>query len=97
MNLKEAAPQVLVLAPTRELALQTEEEVFELTRGLFGAKSCLVCGGMSYFKQKQRVQGGANIIVGTPGRILEMLEKKIIQTNQLKYFVLDEVDRMLDM
>lgn len=97
MNLKEAAPQVLVLAPTRELALQTEEEAFELTRGLFGAKTALVCGGLSFRNQIQRVQRGANVIIGTPGRVLAMIEKRLIQTNQVHYLVLDEVDRMLDM
>jgi ATP-dependent RNA helicase DeaD len=97
INLKEAAPQVLVLAPTRELALQTEEEAFELTRGLFGAKTALVCGGLSFKNQIQRVKHGANVIIGTPGRVLSMIEKHIIQTNQIHYLVLDEVDRMLDM
>lgn len=97
INPKEAAPQILILAPTRELALQTEEEAFELTRGLFGAKTALVCGGMSFRNQITKIQHGANVIIGTPGRVLAMLEKNILQTNQLRYFVLDEVDRMLDM
>ncbi|VVB74205.1 putative ATP-dependent RNA helicase [Candidatus Tiddalikarchaeum anstoanum] len=87
--------QVLVLAPTRELAKQISEEYVKFSRTK-GLKIATVYGGVSINDQIQRV-GVADIVVGTPGRILDLLKRRALKLDNVSYFVLDEADRMLDM
>lgn len=88
-------PQVLILAPTRELALQISEETKKLTQHNKPRISA-VYGGDSMQRQLQSFNRGVDIIVGTPGRIIDHLRRKSFQTNGLKFVVLDEADEMIN-
>jgi ATP-dependent RNA helicase DeaD len=86
--------QALVLAPTRELALQTEKEIRKLDKSV---KSITIYGGVSINPQMERLEQGVQIVVGTPGRILDHMERGTIDFSKIRWVVLDEADRMLDM
>src|SRR6266481_1750357 len=88
--------QAVVLAPTRELAIQVAQEVAEIGRGK-GVKVQSVYGGDSMERQLEGIRGGAHVIAGTPGRVLDHLRRKTLRFDAVKTFVLDEADRMLDM
>ncbi|XP_044095596.1 nucleolar RNA helicase 2 [Neovison vison] len=88
------APQVLVLAPTRELANQVSRDFSDITRKL--AVACFY-GGTPYGGQIERMRNGIDILVGTPGRIKDHLQNGKLDLTKLKHVVLDEVDQMLDM
>ncbi len=90
-------PQVLVLAPTRELALQVAESFSRYASHLPDIQVATIYGGQSYKLQIQALRRGAQIIVGTPGRIMDHMEKGTLQLNQLRALVLDEADEMLRM
>ena len=87
--------QALILAPTRELAIQITEELDELGRGT-PIRATTVYGGQAIRTQTQNLEKGAAIIVGTPGRVMDMLERGLLHFRNIKHVVLDEVDRMLD-
>ena len=91
------APQVLVLCPTRELAVQVAEEIARLAQFKRGVRELPIYGGQSYERQFRGLQNGAQIIIGTPGRIMDHLDRKSLRLDQLKMIILDEADRMLDM
>ena len=93
-NLK--AVQALILAPTRELAKQICEEIYKL-KGPRQLKVCSIYGGSSYDRQIKSLRQGAQIVVGTPGRVIDLLNKKALKVDTLKYVVLDEADDMLNM
>jgi len=86
----------LIVAPTRELALQIDEAISAIGRGL-GVRTAVLIGGEPMGKQLRQLSRGPQIIVGTPGRIVDHLEQKTVNFNSTKIFVLDEADRMLDM
>jgi ATP-dependent RNA helicase DeaD len=86
--------QALVLAPTRELALQTEKEIRKLDKNV---SSITIYGGVSINPQMEKLEQGVQIVVGTPGRILDHMERGTIDFSKLRWVVLDEADRMLDM
>jgi ATP-dependent RNA helicase RhlE len=88
-------PQALVLLPTRELAMQVLEQWRLLTRNPGGA--ALVCGGLAEGPQLDAVRRGAKLIVATPGRLEDYLQRRLVNLSSIKMLVLDEVDRMLDM
>jgi ATP-dependent RNA helicase DeaD len=88
--------QALVLAPTRELAVQVCEEISSL-RGTKAFSVAPVYGGQSYTEQFRRFKQGVDILVGTPGRILDHLERGTLKLDKLQYLILDEADEMLDM
>ena len=90
------APQALVLAPTRELAVQVARDAEELGRSM-GIRSLPIYGGMGYAAQIQGLEAGAQLIIGTPGRILDHLLKGTLTLDWLKILVFDEADRMLSM
>ncbi len=96
VELQRPEVQALVLAPTRELAMQVAQEVKELGRGR-GVKVEAIYGGDSMERQIQGIEGGAHVIAGTPGRVLDHLRRKTLRMGALKTLVLDEADRMLDM
>lgn len=87
--------QALVLAPTRELAIQITGEIEDLGR-FTPIRAVTIYGGEAIQAQQRKLEGGAQILVGTPGRIMDMLERGHIHFNNIRNVVLDEVDRMLD-
>ena len=95
---REPSPKVrvLVLLPTRELAIQVNEE-YEKLRGERLSKAALVIGGVSEKTQIQAVRAGASMVVATPGRLQDFINRKLIDLREVKILVLDEADRMLDM
>ena len=88
--------QALILAPTRELANQVAEELTNI-QGNTGLNIQTVYGGTDLEKQAKNLQAGVDIIVGTPGRVMDMTERGFINLEKPTFFVLDEADRMLDM
>jgi ATP-dependent RNA helicase DeaD len=90
-------PQVLALCPTRELAVQVAEEVAKLALFKKGVRELPIYGGQSYERQFRGLQGGAQIIIGTPGRVMDHLRKGTLRLGELRMVILDEADRMLDM
>ncbi len=89
-------PQVLILAPTRELAGQIADSVCKYGRHT-GISRTTVFGGVSQYSQVKKIGGGVNIVVATPGRLLDLVRQKHIDLRSIEIFVLDEADRMLDM
>jgi ATP-dependent RNA helicase RhlE len=92
----EARPGALVLVPTRELALQIGKQ-YEQLRGKRLPPTALLIGGVPERAQLQAVRAGAKLVVATPGRFEDLLDRKLIALEGIKTLVLDEVDRMLDM
>lgn len=88
--------RALVLAPTRELAIQNFETFNKLGRGL-KLRTTTVFGGVSQVKQVQMLKSGVDILVATPGRLIDLINQGFINLSSLEVFVLDEADRMLDM
>lgn len=97
LNVKRFRVQALVLCPTRELADQVAKEIRTLGRGIHNIKVLTLCGGMPMGPQIGSLEHGTHILVGTPGRILDHLEKGRINLEELNTLVLDEADRMLEM
>lgn len=97
LDVSRRVPQAMVIAPTRELADQLVASIRALAVGLDGVRVLLVSGGNSSRDQRDALQAGAHVVVGTPGRLLHQLQLKRIQTKELQMVVLDEADRMLDM
>lgn len=93
---KSGAPRALILAPTRELALQIEKDAKALAR-YTSLKVTSVVGGMDYQKQRDGLNGPVDILVATPGRLLDFHQKRDIDLSQVEVLVLDEADRMLSM
>ncbi|KAM0677174.1 ATP-dependent RNA helicase dbp2 [Binucleata daphniae] len=89
-------PIVLILAPTRELVLQINE-VVDVYRKLFGMRSCTIYGGVSAHGQRQALRDGCEIVVATPGRLIDLYDQGVISLSRVSFLVLDEADRMLDM
>lgn len=88
--------KTLILTPTRELAIQIEESLQAYGRHL-GFKKLVIFGGVSQHHQVLALQKGVDILVATPGRLLDLIQQRIIHLNDIETFVLDEADRMLDM
>jgi ATP-dependent RNA helicase DeaD len=88
--------QAVALAPTRELAIQVAQETAEIGRGR-GVRVETVYGGDSMERQLEGIRAGAQVIVGTPGRVLDHLRRRTLDFSAVRYLVLDEADRMLDM
>ncbi|WP_286155149.1 DEAD/DEAH box helicase [Bacillus sp. FJAT-27264] len=93
---ERAYPQALILAPTRELALQITEEARKLARHT-GVKILAVYGGQDVEKQLRKLEGGRHLIIGTPGRLLDHLRRETLDLSGVKMLVLDEADQMLHM
>jgi ATP-dependent RNA helicase DeaD len=97
LDLSQKTPQALVLAPTRELALQVCEAFERYASHLHGVHILPVYGGQGYGVQLSALRRGVHIIVGTPGRIMDHLDKGTLDLSELRYLVLDEADEMLKM
>ncbi|HEY4246974.1 MAG TPA: DEAD/DEAH box helicase [Lacunisphaera sp.] len=89
--------QVLVLCPTRELAVQVSEEFGKLALFKRGLMEVPIYGGQSYERQFRALAAGAQVVIGTPGRVMDHMERGTLRLENLKVIVLDEADRMLDM
>ena len=89
-------PQALVLAPTRELALQVADSMIEYGKHL-GVRVLAVYGGQPYGPQIGNLKRGVDVVVGTPGRLNDLLERKVLNLSEIKTVVLDEADEMLNM
>ena len=88
-----AGPRALVVTPTRELAIQVEQVLRQLGSEL---RLALLYGGIGYASQTAALKGGVDVVVGTPGRILDMVGRKQLALSRVEYLVLDEADEMLD-
>ncbi|MFI4919045.1 MAG: DEAD/DEAH box helicase [Legionellales bacterium] len=89
--------QALILAPTRELAIQVAEQFELLSAHQPGTTIAILCGGQEYGKQLKQLRGGAQIVVGTPGRIMDHIERGTLPLANLRTFIIDEADEMLRM
>ncbi len=95
-NEKKRVIKALILTPTRELAIQIDECLVDYTR-YTGIRHCVIYGGVKQNAQVNGLKAGADILVATPGRLFDLMNQKIVSLNAVRYFVLDEADRMLDM
>lgn len=89
------APVALVMAPTRELAIQIDKEILTVYKTQ-GISTVCIYGGSSYEMQEAALRRGVDVVIGTPGRILDLMHRETLNLTQLKYVILDEADRMLE-
>lgn len=97
INLSQHKPQAIVMAPTRELAIQVAAEVKNLGKNIRGLKVLEIYGGASIVDQMRALKSGAHIVVGTPGRVKDLISRDRLQLDECHTFVLDEADEMLKM
>ena len=97
ISTKRKVPQALILTPTRELAKQVGNEVHKFGKYKKKLKTAVIFGGVSFRDQLRDIRDGAQIIIATPGRLLDHLEQSTIDLSAINMLVLDEADRMLDM
>jgi ATP-dependent RNA helicase DeaD len=93
---EENKPQALVLTPTRELAIQVKEDIFNIGR-FKRLKVSALYGKSPFYNQEKELKQKTHVVVGTPGRIIDHLEKGTFDTSMIKYLIIDEADEMLDM
>ncbi|MCF7797218.1 MAG: DEAD/DEAH box helicase [Lentisphaeria bacterium] len=93
---KKGTPRALILAPTRELAIQIDESIRTYGRYL-QVNHTTIFGGVNQYRQVKAMNQGVDIVVATPGRLLDLMNQGVVKLHELKVFILDEVDRMLDM
>ncbi len=93
---KDSDPRALVIAPTRELAIQIEKDAKAIGRHT-GLRSALIYGGVDYDKQRQQLKDGCDIIIATPGRLLDYHKQGVFSLNSVEVMVIDEADRMFDL
>lgn len=97
VDIQNKRTQAIVLCPTRELAIQVADEIRSLSKYMHGVKVLPVYGGQDIGKQIRSLKGGAQIIIGTPGRVMDHLRRKTIRCDEVHTIVLDEADEMLNM
>ncbi|MCD9467313.1 DEAD/DEAH box helicase [Photobacterium iliopiscarium] len=97
INLSQHKPQAIVMAPTRELAIQVAAEIKVLGQNIKGLKVLEIYGGASIVDQMRALKNGAHIVVGTPGRVKDLITRKQLHLDEVSTFVLDEADEMLKM
>ncbi len=90
------SPRVLIIAPTRELVVQIEAEA-KLLGGSTGFRIVAVYGGIDYMKQRGELAEGVDVLIGTPGRLIDYLKQKVYSLRRTQFLVIDEADRMFDM
>jgi ATP-dependent RNA helicase RhlB len=93
---KDSDPRALIIAPTRELAIQIEKDAKAIGRHT-GLRSALIYGGVDYDKQRQQLKDGCDIIIATPGRMLDYHKQGVFNLNSVEVMVIDEADRMFDL
>ncbi|MCK9272106.1 DEAD/DEAH box helicase [Candidatus Gracilibacteria bacterium] len=96
IDLTKPGIKAIILAPTRELVTQTKDEIYATSK-FMNLKSLSVYGGEPIYKQIKMLNKGQDIVIGTPGRVIDLIERGILKIAEIEFFVLDEVDRMLDM
>jgi ATP-dependent RNA helicase RhlB len=89
-------PRALIIAPTRELALQIHKDAAQLGK-YTGLRFALAYGGTNYVQQKEAIEKGCDILIGTPGRLIDFFKQKIFHLRDIEVIVLDEADRMFDL
>ena len=89
--------QAIILCPTRELAIQVAEELRNLSKYMHGVKVLPIYGGQDISRQIRSLKGGVQIIIGTPGRVMDHMRRHTIRLQELHTVVLDEADEMLNM
>ena len=94
--LKDGKGKGLIILPTRELALQVDETIKKIGK-VFGIRTAILIGGASMYHQVREVRNNPHVIIGTPGRIIDHIEQRILGLHDVKVLVLDEADRMFDM
>jgi len=92
---KAGFPKMLIVSPTRELAMQSQE-VLEAAGSSCGVRSVCVYGGVPKWTQKEALKKGVEVVVATPGRLIDLINEGVCDLSQVSYLVLDEADRMLD-
>ena len=97
INRSERHPQALIVCPTRELCLQITNDLGTFTKFTKGVFTEAVYGGASITMQIRNLKRGVHIVVATPGRLIDLIERKAIDLQKVKYVVLDEADEMLNM
>lgn len=97
IDAKEKKLQAMILCPTRELSIQVAEEISKLAKYKKGVRAIPVYGGQPIDRQIKALKSGVQIVVGTPGRVIDHINRKTIKTEAIKIFVLDEADEMFDM
>lgn len=97
MDPKDRHVQAIVLCPTRELAIQSAEEIRKLAKFMHGIKILPIYGGQDIAKQIRSLKGGVQVLIGTPGRVMDHMRRHTIKLDNLKMVVLDEADEMLNM
>ena len=97
LDLRQRSPQALVLVPTRELAIQVAEAFQKYAMHLPGFHVLPIYGGQSYTPQLNALKRGVHVVVGTPGRIMDHLERTTLSLEGIRFVVLDEADEMLQM
>ncbi|AXT74024.1 DEAD/DEAH box helicase [Vibrio sp. dhg] len=97
LDLNQRKPQAIVLAPTRELAIQVAAEMKNLGKNIKGLKVLEIYGGASIVDQMRALKNGAHVIVGTPGRVQDLINRERLYLDEVNTFVLDEADEMLNM
>jgi ATP-dependent RNA helicase DeaD len=97
IDVQNRAVQTLILCPTRELALQVAEEIKKLSKHKRGIRVEAIYGGDSIERQIRSLKSGVHIVIGTPGRVMDHMERNTLKLDQVKMMVLDEADEMLDM
>ncbi|MGH8157544.1 MAG: ATP-dependent RNA helicase RhlB [Rhodanobacter sp.] len=93
---RDSDPRALIIAPTRELAIQIEKDAKAIGRHT-GLRSALIYGGVDYDKQRQQLKDGCDIIIATPGRLLDYHKQGVFSLNSVEVMVIDEADRMFDL
>lgn len=94
---KEKEVQAIILCPTRELCLQINKEMLNFSKHLEDVKTVAVYGGVRIDSQIREIRSGAKIVVGTPGRVLDLIKRKVLKLQTVNFVVLDEADEMLDL
>ena len=97
IDIKNKSVQGLVIAPTRELCVQIAKDFKAFSKHMKGLSVATIYGGASMDKQSREIKSGAQIVVATPGRLMDMIRRRMIKINKVSYAVLDEADEMLNM
>ena len=90
-------PQTIILCPTRELCLQITKDIKSYAKYTKGLKATAVYGGTSILPQIKSLKSGTQIIIGTPGRVIDLIKRKALKLKDIEFVVLDEADEMLNM
>jgi ATP-dependent RNA helicase DeaD len=97
IDIKNRKLQILVLCPTRELAIQASEEIRKYAKHMHGIRTLPIYGGQPIERQIRALKGGVQIVIGTPGRVMDHMRRRTLRMDNIKLVVLDEADEMLNM